>query len=49
MRKYADFLKSEIKWKEFLSQREENNKIDSTITNLEDDLVTLEPFSDTPI
>lgn len=49
MRKYADFLKSEEKWREFLSQRDVSNKVNPTITSLEDNLVTLEPFSETPL
>lgn len=46
--KYADFLKSEIKWREFLNQRTKNDKVDAETVNLEDSLVTLEPFEDTP-
>lgn len=47
--KYADFLKSEIKWKEFLNQREKSNKVSEEIPSLEEDLVTLEPFNDAPV
>lgn len=47
--RYADFLKSEIKWKEFLSQREKSNKVSEEIPSLGEDLVTLEPFNDAPV
>ena len=46
--KYADFLKSENKWKEFVGSKDEKNVSEEKF-GLDDSLVTLEPFSETPV